>query len=642
MATRLNKSALLPILRLPDGFGSHMMFSLRAIVILMAGCVLASQAMPATGPPLSAAITTPVVKETRLALVVGNGAYEAAPLRNPVNDARDFAATLVESGFEVTRLENVGLRELRAALRDFGDRLKKRGGVGLFFFAGHGMQVKGRNYLIPVTAQIEREDEVEFESLDANLVLEKMDSAGNRFNIVILDACRNNPFARSFRSSTQGLAQMDAPSGTVVAFATSPGSVAMDGVARNGLYTQHLIESVQQPGLKIEEIFKQVRAAVRRDSGGKQTPWESTSLEGDFYFHPVDLAAAETARRQLEQVRLDEAIKVAVARERERIKKEIDATKGGGSPPTSIAADKPPVLAASSTEAAPTPTPQSTVQAKPLSADTANHADSSASITASSRPPELVASIAGSKAIPAGGSEPTVGSNALSALDKTVGVRTQGKVAAPHIDVGDEWVYLVLTSNPRYALAEPETRIDRFTVVDEADGKPKISYSVLAAPGGPAIRTSNVYSARPSLESGLSNASEITGVRNLLLFPMEVGAKWSYADEYPRGDGSRGRETFDAKVIGWESVSVPAGTFWALKVELEGWGYNLSTVATSHTPSRQRITYWYSPEMKHGIKWIVQVYCSAQDRCVMQSVRTSELLSFTTAASKAVGTTAIK
>ena len=434
---------------------------------------------------------------------------------------------------------------------------------------------------------------------------------------------------------------MDAPSGAVVAFATSPGSVASDGGGRNGLYSQHLIESVRRPGLKIEEVFKQVRAAVRRDSNGMQTPWESTSLEGDFYFHPVDVAAAETARKQQEQARLEEAIRIAVAQERERIRKEFEATKGGGSPPSSIAADKPPILAASSTEAAPTPQP--TVQAKLLSADTANHADSSASITASSRPPELVASIAGSKAIPAGGSQPTVGGNALSALDKTVGVRTQGKAAAPHIDVGDEWVYLVLTSNPRYALAEPETRIDRFTVVDEADGKPKISYSVLAAPGGPAIRTSNVYSARPSLESGLSNASEITGVRNLLLFPMEVGAKWSYADEYPRGDGSRGRETFDAKVIGWESVSVPAGTFWALRVELEGWGYNLSTVATSHTPSRQRIMYWYSPEMKHSVKGIVQVYCAAQDRCVMQSVRTSELLSFTTAASKAaVGTTAIK
>ena len=116
---------------------------------------------------------------------------------------------------------------------------------------------------------------------------------------------------------------MDAPSGTVIAFATSPGSVASDGPGRNGLYTQYLVESVHRPGLKIEEVFKQVRAAVRRDSGGQQTPWESTSLEGDFYFHPVDLAAAEAARRQQEQARLEELVRVAIAHERERIRKEL-------------------------------------------------------------------------------------------------------------------------------------------------------------------------------------------------------------------------------------------------------------------------------------------------------------------------------
>jgi uncharacterized caspase-like protein len=189
------------------------------------------------------------------------------------------------------------------------------------------MQVKGRNYLIPVAAQIEREDEVEFESLDANLVLEKLGSAGNRFNIIILDACRNNPFARAFRSAAQGLAQMDAPSGAVVAFATSPGSVANDGTGRNGLYTQHLIDNMHRTGLTIEDVFKQVRAAVRRDSGGKQTPWESTSLEGDFYFHPANTPAIDAARAREEQEHLDAAVREAVARERERMRKELETTK---------------------------------------------------------------------------------------------------------------------------------------------------------------------------------------------------------------------------------------------------------------------------------------------------------------------------
>jgi len=288
-------------------------------------CLLASECQCFGGFAVAADSTAPpaAYKERRMALVIGNGAYEGAPLRNPVNDARDLASALTDSGFEVTRLENANLRDLRNSLRDFGEKLKRQGGVGLYYFAGHGMQVKGHNYLIPVAAQIQREDEVEFESLDANLVLEKLDAAGNRFNIVILDACRNNPFARAFRSSMQGLAQMDAPSGAVVAFATSPGSVASDGTGRNGLYTQYLVENVRRTGVTIEDVFKQVRAAVRRDSAGKQTPWESTSLEGDFYFHPADDAAA--ARQ--EQERLDAAVREAVARERERMRKELETTK---------------------------------------------------------------------------------------------------------------------------------------------------------------------------------------------------------------------------------------------------------------------------------------------------------------------------
>ena len=221
----------------------------------------------------------------RVALVIGNNRYASAPLLNPVNDAQAMAKTLGAAGFQVILRTDASQREMLAALRDFGNLLKD-GGAGLFYFAGHGMQIKGRNFLIPVGADIEREDEVAYQALDAQAVLDKMESAGNGTNLVILDACRNNPFARSFRSSSQGLAQMDAPVGTMVAFSTAPGSVASDGNGSNGLYTQHLLGALQQPGLKVEEVFKQVRAAVRRESRGAQVPWESTSLEGDFYFVP--------------------------------------------------------------------------------------------------------------------------------------------------------------------------------------------------------------------------------------------------------------------------------------------------------------------------------------------------------------------
>jgi hypothetical protein len=229
----------------------------------------------------------------RIALVIGNSAYTDAPLANPVNDARAIVKALKESGFSVIVRENVDQRGMQGALREFGDRLRA-GGTGLFYYAGHGMQIKGRNYLIPVGARVDREDEVAYSAVDAQAVLDKMEAAGNEANIMILDACRNNPFTRSMRSGQAGLAQMDAPVGTLLAYATSPGAVASDGNGANGLYTQHLLNAIAQPGNKLEDVFKQVRANVRRDSLGKQVPWEATSLEGDFYFKAPPVLVAPT------------------------------------------------------------------------------------------------------------------------------------------------------------------------------------------------------------------------------------------------------------------------------------------------------------------------------------------------------------
>jgi hypothetical protein len=225
--------------------------------------------------------------ENRLALVIGNAAYRNSPLLNPVNDARLMESALREAGFTVIKAENASLREMRRLLRDFGDRLKQNGGVGLFYFAGHGLQVRGENYLVSVDSDIRNEDEVADDALNAQLVLEKMQSAGNRVNVVILDACRNNPFAVRSRSSVLGLATMHAPSGSIIAYSTAPGSVASDGGGQNGLYTQHLARVIPQAGVPIEEAFKMVRAAVRRESNNQQVPWENTALEGQFFFKPA-------------------------------------------------------------------------------------------------------------------------------------------------------------------------------------------------------------------------------------------------------------------------------------------------------------------------------------------------------------------
>ena len=230
----------------------------------------------------------------RVALVIGNSAYESARLANPVNDARAMEQALARLGFTVTALLDADAEGMKRAIRTFG-RALQRGGVGLFYYAGHGMQVGGRNYLIPVGADIRSEDEVEYEAVDAGRVLSTMKSAANPLNIVILDACRNNPFARSFRSSAQGLAQMDAPVGSVVAYATAPGRVAADGAGEHGVYTAALLAEMGEAGVKLEEVFKRVRARVRRETGGEQVPWELSSLEGDFYFAPRDIVSATPA-----------------------------------------------------------------------------------------------------------------------------------------------------------------------------------------------------------------------------------------------------------------------------------------------------------------------------------------------------------
>jgi len=270
----------------------------------------------------------PAVKfaESRHALVIGNGAYLQGPLKNPVNDARAMARILADSGFSVTLLEDATQVAMQRAIRGFGDRLAE-GGVGLFYFAGHGIQTRGRNYLIPVNADIDREYEVEYVSVDLNMVLSAMDVAKNPLNIVILDACRNNPFARSFRVSRAGLAQIDAPTGTLIAFATAPGQIALDGTGQNGIYTKHLLNEMAAAGLPLEQMFKQVRNGVMRETENQQVPWESSSLRGEFSFRPgpaagkpnaVAEAVAEALRRDREQQRVEMEKMIQDALDRQR------------------------------------------------------------------------------------------------------------------------------------------------------------------------------------------------------------------------------------------------------------------------------------------------------------------------------------
>ena len=220
----------------------------------------------------------------RVALLIGNNQYAATPLRNAVNDARDLGEALKELGFHVIVRENASRKDMIDAIREFGQAIDGAS-TALFFYAGHAMQFKDRNYLIPIDAAMGSEEDVTFFSVEIGQIFDRMDRARTRFNFLILDACRDNPFAASFKLTSAGLAQMSSPSGTLIAYATAPGSVAADGFGRNGIYTKHILQNIRVPDLPVEIMFKRVRESVERETRRLQTPWDSSSLKGDFAFN---------------------------------------------------------------------------------------------------------------------------------------------------------------------------------------------------------------------------------------------------------------------------------------------------------------------------------------------------------------------
>ena len=219
---------------------------------------------------------------TRTALVIGNADYKSAPLANPKNDAMDMSQALENLGFEVILKINADKKEMKKALRDFKMKLG-RSEIGIFYYAGHGMQIGGTNYLIPVKTNIREEWEVESEAIGANRFLAAMKAAGTPLNIVILDACRDNPFKRSFRSSEKGLAQMSAPAGTIISYATAAGSVAEDGRGRNGTYTEALLKNIKRPGLNVRDMFNDAGLQVMEKTQNVQIPWVSTTPIPDYF-----------------------------------------------------------------------------------------------------------------------------------------------------------------------------------------------------------------------------------------------------------------------------------------------------------------------------------------------------------------------
>jgi hypothetical protein len=267
-----------------------------------AGVLASSATLPLWIPGSSAESELSALPRT--ALVIGNTRYAEAPLKNPVNDAKAIGAELQGLGFKVDLLLDAGRTQMANSIQAFGGALARVKGVGLFYYAGHGAQLAWRNYLIPVDAEIEKLEDMRDKTVELNSVLQGLIKAANPMNVIILDACRDNPFGTKVPTEQKGLSQFDAPPGSLLAYATSPGNTAADGEGANGLYTENLLRELETPSAKIEDVFKRVRLAVRRRSEGRQIPWESTSLEEDFYFRPPKQArklSEEELEKQIEE-----------------------------------------------------------------------------------------------------------------------------------------------------------------------------------------------------------------------------------------------------------------------------------------------------------------------------------------------------
>ena len=517
--------------------------------------------------------------ESRIALVIGNEAYKDSPLANPVNDAKAVSAALRAAGFEVIERHNQGAVEMRRAIREFGEKLRGKG-AGLFYFAGHGVQVNGRNFLIPANADIRYEDEIEDQSVDVSLVLGKMESAKARINLVILDACRNNPFVRGSRSAQQGLAAMEAPIGSLIAYATSPGQVASDGQGRNGLYTQFLVREIERPGLKVEDVFKRVRAAVRQASNGRQVPWENTSLEGDFYFRPGERAEAavsvQEARRQ-QEAEIQRAVAEALSRSREEADRERKRLEAAFAEKLEVERES---------------FRRDALERIAAAEKAAQAADSRPASSFSAPPPEPVPVAAVEAPAAQEPGDPILLAMAADVLDsklKPVPEAVARALEPPARQVGDRWVY-----HREIRDGEALTRRNYVTLTltaSDANG-----FEVETSDSGTPIRfdpDGNVFS-MPAPRGG--GTLVFDPVDSRFRFPLQPGDSWSarsreVSPQFVKEADSR------ITVMGWESLKVPAGSFQALKVSQvsnKNW-----TPFPGQSAASKRVTHlWYVPALR--------------------------------------------
>lgn len=499
----------------------------------------------------------PAIADKRVALVIGNGAYTHGPLKNPVNDATDIAAKLRSLGFDVVERNNLKTSEIGRTLREFRSKLSN-GAVALFFYAGHGLQIKGENYLPTVNAEIEGEEDVPNQSIAVRQVLDLLDDARTRLNLVILDACRNNPYKRRFRSADSGLARQVAPSGTLISFATRPGSVAADGAGRNGLFTSQLLAAIDEPNTPVEQLLKRVASSVKSSSKGQQEPWTEGSIEGDFYFltrAEADAPADETDIARAQQEAIDRAVQEAIRRSSEQAAKERAELQVSMARIVQEALEKQNLPEVDTKPATAIPSSASALAPTPAKTPAAPVAASPVARPARPEPPQVIAAIA-----------PTLAPAPAAATS----IRTP--------TVGDEWEYQV--------------RDDQF-------GKnKKLVFRVKSLGKDKGISEEIEVNDRVVAEQKFGDSATLIGVPTETEFVF--GPHWDgkeLPDMHVEGSSACTRTGWTcvlrAKITGREQIKIAAGTFDA--VHVEGW-MNAMPWSTTPTdrPESGQVSFWYS------------------------------------------------
>ena len=514
----------------------------------------------------------------RVALVIGNSDYPKAALLNPRNDARAIAELLRKAGFVVDQRLDTTQSQLREAVAHFGESIKDpQVKFGLFYYAGHGLQLDWRNYLVPVSAHITALEDVKQQTVDVSALLAYMDQAKGRNFLVILDACRDDPFAGSFRPPAKGLSQFDAPVGSLLAFATAPGSVAIDGDGENGLYTSNLLREFSAPGVKVEDAFKRVRLGVRIASDGLQVPWESTSLEDDLYLFPVD-------RKKLTEEEQEQLLEQELAswQRVKRTKDYLELAKFIREYPSGAVSEL--------------------AQAR-LNRLLAERARAQAQPQKTSALPVLLASLDARSAFELALAQPEQASAPAAAEGGVVIAATPYYKGyhehVRHYHVGDLFEYRVLDA---YTGAGKPLSM-RVTAVDEdAD---RVEYN-----GGEYVSdTMGNTAANPR--------GSFSTPRQFYPAELFVGKKWHTLFKQSRPSGIVYTFSYDMKVTARENVTVPAGTFDTFKIEARGFNMQLG--------ARIERNIWVSPGVSGDIAHEISV--RLRNGAIEQNDR-QELVSF--------------